>query len=54
MKKLFVSCPMNGRTEKQIKKSMKIAKEAAELYFNEELELIDTWIKDDPPKDIHM
>lgn len=51
MKKLFVSCPMNGRTKEQILKSMKIGRAIAELYFNEEeLLVINTWIEDDPPE----
>lgn len=33
MKKLFVSCPMIGRTKEQILKSMKIGRKIAELYF---------------------
>lgn len=50
MKKLFVSCPMNGRTKEQILKSMKIGRAIAESYFNEELLVINTWIEDDPPE----
>lgn len=50
MKKLFVSCPMNGRTKAQILKSMKIGRAIAESYFNEELLVINTWIEDEPPE----
>ena len=51
MKKLFVSCPMTGRTKEQILKSMQIGKTMAELYFNEEeLLVINTWIEDEPPE----
>ena len=50
MKKLFVSCPMTGRTKEQILKSMKIGRRIAELYFNEELLVINTWIEDEPPE----
>lgn len=51
MKKLFVSCPMNGRTKEQILKSMKIGRRIAELYFDEEeLLVINTWIEDEPPE----
>lgn len=50
MKKLFVSCPMNGRTKEQILKSMKIGRAIAESYFNEELLVINTWIEDEPPE----
>lgn len=52
MKKLFISCPMNGRTKEQIQKSMTIAKKCAELKFDEEFEVIDSWIDEEPPKDV--
>lgn len=51
MKKLFVSVPMKGRTEGEIKKSIQKMKKIAEIYEGEELELIDIYIKDNPPKD---
>ena len=50
MKKLFVSVPMKGRTEKEIKVSIQKMKKIAEAYEGEELELIDSYIEDDPPK----
>ena len=51
MKKLFVSCPISGRTKEQILKSMKIGRRIAELYFDEEeLLVINTWIEDEPPE----
>lgn len=50
MKKLFVSVPMKGRTEENIKKSIAKMKEIAEAYEGEELELIDTWIPDEAPE----
>lgn len=50
MKKLFVSCPMSGRTKEQILKSMKIGRKIAELYYDEELLVINTWIEDEPPE----
>ena len=51
MKKLFVSCPISGRTKEQILKSMKIGRKIAELYFDEEeLLVINTWIEDEPPE----
>lgn len=54
MKKLFVSVPMKGRTEKEIKASIQKMKEIAEVYEGEELELIDSYVKDNPPKDNHQ
>lgn len=51
MKKLFVSVPMKGRTEEEIKASIQKMKKIAEIYEGEELELIDSYIKDNPPKD---
>ena len=41
MKKLFVSVPMEGRTEEEIKTSIQKMKKIAEAYEREELELID-------------
>lgn len=51
MKKLFVSVPMKGRTEEEIKESIQKMKKIAEIYEGEELELIDSYIEDKPPKD---
>lgn len=51
MKKLFVSVPMKGRTEEKIKASIQKMKKIAEIYEGEELELIDSYIEDNPPKD---
>jgi hypothetical protein len=51
MKKLFVSVPMKGRTEEEIKESIQKMKKIAEIYECEELELIDSYIEDNPPKD---
>lgn len=49
MKKLFVSVPMKGRTEDEIKASIAKMKRIAEAYEGEELELIDSYIEDTPP-----
>lgn len=54
MKKLFISCPMKGRTEENIRKSMKKMHKLAELVFDEELEVIPSYIEDDPPKDTNQ
>lgn len=53
MKKLFVSVPMKGRTEEKIKASIQKMKTIAEAYEGEELELIDSYVEDDPPKNNH-
>lgn len=50
MKKLFVSVPMKGRTEEEIRKTIDKMKKIAEIYEGEELELIDSYIEDNPPK----
>ena len=50
MKKLFVSVPMKGRTEEEIKASIQKMKKIAEIYEGEELELIDSYIEDNPQK----
>lgn len=51
MKKLFVSAPMKGRTEEEIRKTIDKMKNIAEIYEGEEMELIDSYIEDNPPKD---
>lgn len=51
MKKLFVSVPMKGRTEEEIKASIQKMKKISEIYEGEELELIDSYIEDNSPKD---
>lgn len=48
-KKLFISCPMKGRTEENIKKSMDKMHKLAEIIFDQELEVIDTYIEVMPP-----
>lgn len=50
MKKLFVSVPMKGRTEEEIKASIQKMKTIAEAYEGEQLELIDSNIEDNAPK----
>lgn len=54
MKKLFVSVPMKGRTEEEIKASIQKMKKIAEVYEGEELELIDSYIEGNPPKNNHQ
>lgn len=53
MKKLFISCPMKGRTEENIKNSMARMHKIAELVFDQELEVIDTYIPDSAPEGVN-
>ena len=50
MKKLFVSIPMKGRSEEEIRKSIAKMKNIVEAYEGEEVELIDSYVKDNPPE----
>lgn len=50
MKKLFISCPMRGRTKENIRKSMEKMHKIAEIIFDQELEVIPTYIEDNPPE----
>ena len=54
MKKLFVSVPMKGRTEDEIKASIAKMKSFAELCEGEELELIDSYIEETPPENCNI
>lgn len=49
-KKLFISCPMNGRTEENIRKSMEQMHKIAEIIFDQELEVIPSYVEDNPPE----
>lgn len=53
MKKLFISCPMKGRTEENIKNSMARMHRIAELIFDQKLEPIDTYIPDEAPEGVN-
>lgn len=53
MKKLFISCPMKGRSEESIKNSMARMHRIAELVFDQELETIDTYIPDEAPAGVN-
>ena len=50
MKKLFISCPMKGRTEENIRNSMERMHKIAEATFGEELEVIPSYIEHTPPE----
>nr|DAW58085.1 MAG TPA: protein of unknown function (DUF4406) [Ackermannviridae sp.] len=41
--KLFISCPMKGRTEENIKKSFEVMKRTAEAYTGETLEVVNPY-----------
>ena len=49
MKKLFVSVPMKGCTEEEIKESINKMHRIAEAYEDEKLELIDSYVAESPP-----
>lgn len=49
-KKLYISCPMKGRTEEAIRHDMDRMHRVAEAVFNQELEVIPTYVKHDPPE----
>ena len=50
MKKLFISVPMKGRTEENIRNSIEKMHRVAEAVFGEELEVIDSYIEHKPPQ----
>lgn len=54
MKKLFISCPMKGRTDEAIKESMEKMHKIAEIIFGEELEAINSFIPKDAPETRHV
>lgn len=49
MKKLFISVPMKGRTEEQIRESMRRMHKVAEAVWDEELEVIDSYVAEAVP-----
>lgn len=50
MKKLFISCPMKGRTEENIRASIEKMHKIAEIVFGEKLEPIKSYISGAPTK----
>ena len=52
-KKLFISCPMAGRSEAAIRHDMDRMHKMAEIVFDQELEVIPTIIEDDPPEGVN-
>jgi isocitrate dehydrogenase kinase/phosphatase len=53
MKKLFISCPMKGRTEENIRTSMDRMHRVAELVFDQELEVIQFYIDETAPENVN-
>lgn len=53
MKKLFISCPMKGRTEEKIRESMDYMRRTAEIIYKTKFDVIPTYINDNPPKNSH-
>ena len=49
-KKLYISCPMKDRTEEAIRHDMDRMHKMAEIVFDQELEVIPTYVKHDPPE----
>lgn len=50
MEKLFISCPMRGRTDAEIKVTMEQMHRIAEAVFNTEFEVLPTFIDDYMPE----
>lgn len=51
MKKLFISCPMKGRSLDEIYNTFEILHKKAEEIFGEKLEVIPTYIEKEAPED---
>ena len=52
-KKLYISCPMKGRTEEAIRHDMDRMHKMAEIVFDQELEVIPSVIENDPPEGVN-
>lgn len=50
MKKLFISCPMRGRSVAEIEATMEQMHRIAEAVFDTEFEVIPTYIEEDAPE----
>ena len=50
MKKLFISCPMRDLSDEMIKANREKMHKIAEIVFDQELEVIQTYISQDPPE----
>ncbi len=54
MRKVFVSVPMKGRSSEDIKYSILKMHHLAEIYTNEKLELIDSYVIEEPPMNCNV
>ena len=52
-KKLFISCPMKGRSEEAIKFTFETMHKVAEIMFGEEFEVIQSYIEENPPEGVN-
>lgn len=52
-KKLYISCPMKGRTEDAIRHDMDRMHKMAEIVFDQELEVIHSVVENDPPEGVN-
>ena len=50
MKRLFVSQPMNGKTDEEILQERMVAVEKAKVILDVDVELIDSYIEEDAPE----
>ena len=50
MKRLFVSQPMNGKTDEEILQERMVAVEKAKVILDDDVELIDSYIEEDAPE----
>lgn len=50
MKKLFISCPMKGRTDENIRKTREKMHKLAEIIFDQELEVIPSFFEGEAPE----
>lgn len=53
-KKLYISCPMKGRTEAAIRHDMDRMHRVAEAVFDQELEVIPSYIEHTPPETVNQ
>jgi hypothetical protein len=50
MKYVFLSLPINGKTDEEVKAAReKAKKEIQSILYNESLKFIDSWITEEPP-----
>lgn len=53
-KKLYISCPMKGRTKEAIQHDMDRMHKVAEATFDQELEVIPTYVEHKPPENVNQ